>query len=244
MGLLNSMINQVGREIGRDIYRTAKNSFGSSKEIPTNIDLNGMVRSFTLSSYDKVTMKNITFLVNEVIFKANPRTFDWDDLLIDLDSLIDDLKVAFKSSEYLEDIEKLDQMVFSKYNTLKELHKNFVSDLIEDHKNKINSYESRKGYVTFFLSLFGLGAIYVEEGRNKSLAFYGSVLFILSILTSVNAYNTPTSLTATTGAVIVFLVFMFIPYLNSTLRARSQKKRNKENKDRLEMLEKYREDIE
>ena len=69
MSLVNAFINQIGREIGREVYRNAR--VRSSKLIPSlsytdfNKDFSNEIKSFELATYDKISVRNLINLIEK-----------------------------------------------------------------------------------------------------------------------------------------------------------------------------------
>lgn len=152
MGLVNSMVNQIGREIGKDIYR------GIKSESSDNYSLRSEISNFKLSPYDKVTIRNLANLV-EKSENIDSRGFnDWETCFLDLDEKIDFCKGHLESS-FLPKLEELDKINSANYAVAKVRHKIFVSKKIEDVKSEIKKHEDSNVLVPISLSFVGLNSI-------------------------------------------------------------------------------------
>lgn len=243
MGLVNSIINQVGREIGRDAYRTTRNSFNNTKNksVGNNFSLLHQIQNFKISPYDKVTFRNLTVLVDSVIGRTNPKSFDWEEILLSLDDLIDNIKEALKSSAFLDEIEKLDKKVFVEYEIFKQIHKSFVSELIKEHEGKVQTYENRNGWLSFFLTFLGLNAFYTADKEHKNfLGVFGIIWFLIGISLAIYQ-STRVELTAPhiIGVIFIGLFGMIPTLLISGFRGISHKFEYKDNKQKLNALKVY-----
>lgn len=165
MSFLNSVINQVGREVGRDLYNSAKSSIKSNKHIVSNTSILNNIKSFQVSPYDKVTLRNLNILYNN-IEQVNSNSFDWVECHIAFDELIESLEIDKK---YQNDIDILDKKNSDRYLLNKELHKTFVNKLIDDYQEKVNFYNNRNGFLTLFLTLIGVSALYTCKSKFKYL---------------------------------------------------------------------------
>jgi hypothetical protein len=68
MGIVNSFINQIGRETGRDVYRSIVSSSKTRIKVSSeesSISLLQDVKSFELMAKDEATLLKITNLVEK-----------------------------------------------------------------------------------------------------------------------------------------------------------------------------------
>lgn len=140
MSLVQSFINQIGREIGRDVYTSIKNN----KSVTTNYGSGAsttwdQLQNFKLSAYDKLTMNNLVNLV-ESVSELSPNNFDNLESFVILDEKIDFCKEHLdkKYSDKLEDLDKKNQENFREYLLL---HKIYIAKLHETIETKINNYK-------------------------------------------------------------------------------------------------------
>lgn len=244
MSLVNSMINQVGREMGRDAYRSVKNAMLSSKNknIVDNFSLLVQVKNFDVSPYEAVTMRNLNKLVDSVTTNINPRSFDWEDVFLELDNLIDSLKVSLKSSDHVGELEKLDNNVLVGYKISEQVHKNFINRLIEEHKTKIQEHESRNGLTSLLLTFVGMNAFYTAEKGNRTfLGVFGIIWFGLGLAAffALLFKSEPLTMPHLLGAIIAGLFCMLPTLILAGFRGISSKVDYKSNKEKLASLEKY-----
>lgn len=233
MSFLNSVINQVGREVGRDIYNGAKYSLKSNKSIVSNSSILNSIRRFQVSPYDKVTFRNIGILYNS-IEQINPRSFDWMECHVEFDELLDSLKI---DKQYQEGLDLLDKQNSVAYSVNKEHHKTFVNSLIEDYEGKVNFYNRRNGFLTFFLTLVGLNSLYTCK-ENKALSILGVIWMFLAYFTFF--INSEPSL----GLKIYSFLFIASPTLICSIyRAFDHRSTNRKNTDSLISLKEYKEKL-
>ena len=138
MGLVNGLINQVGREVGRDLYWSSRKALtnksirsGNSRRKPDietdsiNARLLQLVSSKKWSSTMrfKAMVEDIQETLDHVFEHVDARAFDWPEIYIELDRKIDELKLNCKEDEapILEDLDK----------------KNFVNLRITLESNKV-----------------------------------------------------------------------------------------------------------
>lgn len=177
------MINQIGREIGKDIYKGLKNSLTSTSSL--NYSFLSDLRNFKLSSYDKVTIKNLINLI-EKSEDINPRTFEeeWELCFIELDNKIDFCKEHL-DKQHLSKLEELDKLNSVNYAIAKERHKTFVKKQIENTTSEIENYDNSSRFMPVFLSFLGLNSFYYKTGWGI-WHILGMLLCIFIITTAIN----------------------------------------------------------
>lgn len=258
MSLVNAFINQIGREIGRDVYRNA--SIRSSKHIPTlsyadfNADFAAEINSFKLAAYDKVSVRNLINLI-EKSENVNPRSFNWQDCFVELDNKIDFCKEHL-DKENLEKLETLDNQNAMNFSVVKEQHKNYIAKTIENIKNEITNYESRNFTLGFLLSLFGLNPVYFKMNFGKIFGhlfgtIVGAICFYYGYITYIDPAmhhgNLPIEnevqieIVRNVGiAIIVIGAIFYLPVLISSIRRiLNAHKINTTNQETLSTLTKY-----
>lgn len=165
MSLVNSFINQIGRELGRDAYRSVVSSVsrGARKQQIVNSDepLYKQVINFELLANDEKTYKHLANLV-EKAEHTDPEDFEWQELFYEIDNKIDFCKVHL-AEEYLPQLEKLDQINAENYKWVRGKHLKYI-DTVISHFDTIESQLSQKNMaVAFLLTLIGLRASYLGE---------------------------------------------------------------------------------
>ena len=140
MGIVNAFINQIGRELGRDAYRSlASNSRGIQRK-KHNIEeeelILDQVINFQLSEDDQKTFRNLANLV-EKAEHTNYEDFEWNELFYELDNKIDFCK-ANLSPEYKVQLEKLDEINAKNYKFIKSKHYNYVDSVIKYFENMVS----------------------------------------------------------------------------------------------------------
>ncbi len=165
MSLVNSFINQIGRELGRDAYRSVVSgaSRGARKQQIVNSDepLYNQVINFELLANDEKTYKHLANLV-EKAENTDPEDFEWQELFYELDNKIDFCK-AHLAEEYLPQLEKLDQINAENYKWVKDKHLKYI-DTVISHFDTIETKLTQKNMgVAYLLTLVGLRASYLGE---------------------------------------------------------------------------------
>jgi hypothetical protein len=165
MSLVNSFINQIGRELGRDAYRSVVSgaSRGARKQQIVNSEepLYNQVINFELLANDEKTFKYLANLV-EKAENTDPEDFEWQELFYELDNKIDFCK-AHLSEEYLPQLEKLDQVNAENYKWIKGKHLKYI-DTVISHFDTIETKLSQKNIgVAYLLTFIGLRASYLGE---------------------------------------------------------------------------------
>ena len=165
MGIVNAFINQIGRELGRDAYRSlASNSRGIQRK-KHNIEekelILDQVINFQLSEDDQKTFRNLANLV-EKAEHTDYEDFEWNELFYELDNKIDFCK-ANLSPEYKVQLEKLDEINAKNYKFIKSKHYNYVDSVIKYFENMVSDLSKKKISLAVVLTLFGLRASYLGE---------------------------------------------------------------------------------
>jgi hypothetical protein len=165
MSLVNSFINQIGRELGRDAYRSVVSgaSRGARKQQIVNSDepLYNQVINFELLANDEKTYKHLANLV-EKAENTDPEDFEWQELFYELDNKIDFCK-AHLAEEYLPQLEKLDKINAENYKWIKDKHLKYI-DTVISHFDTIETKLNQKNMgVAYLLTFIGLRASYLGE---------------------------------------------------------------------------------
>jgi hypothetical protein len=194
MSLVNSFINQIGRELGRDAYRSVVSGAmrGARKQQIVNSDepLYNQVINFELLANDEKTYKHLANLV-EKAENTDPEDFEWQELFYEIDNKIDFCKAQL-SAAYLPQLDKLDQINAENYKWIKDKHLKYI-DTVISHFDAIDTKLSQKNMgVAYLLTLIGLRAIYLGEKLiytviNVLYIFLLGFTFFIGLIT----YNDP-----------------------------------------------------
>ncbi len=165
MSLVNSFINQIGRELGRDAYRSVVSSSGSIGRKQRIIELEGsildQVMNFELLASDDKTFRHLTNLV-EKAENTDPEDFEWNEVFHELDNKIDFCKVNL-SDEYQDQLEKLDELNASNYQLLKSKHVAYVDSVILHFENIATELSQKKPSIAAALTIVGARPSYMGE---------------------------------------------------------------------------------
>ena len=258
MSLVNAFINQIGREIGHDVYRNVRVS--ASKHIPKisftdfNEDFSAEIKRFELAAYDKVSLRNIINLI-EKSENINPRSFNWQDCYVELDNKIDFCKEHL-DKENLDKLEAFDNQNAMNFSVAKEQHKNYIVKTIENIKNEITNCESRNLALGFLLSLLGLNPVYFKMNFGKIFGhlfgtIVGAICFYYGYITYIDPTMHHGNLPIETEAqikimknvgialIVIGAIFYFPVLISSIKRIMNAQKINTNNQETLSTLTKY-----
>jgi hypothetical protein len=138
MGFLQSVTNQIGRELGRDIYHSVKKKASSLANITPTDDVKHKISTFKLAQYEKVTVRNLNELVDKVAELTPLSSYELE-LYFDLDEKIDFCKEAL-SDKFLVELEELDKRNLSNYKLALAEHKGWVQNRIDNLQKKVDNY--------------------------------------------------------------------------------------------------------
>jgi hypothetical protein len=180
MGLVNAFVNQLGREMGRDAYRSLGRGTGARRtmhiaEIPEE-DMLIQVRNFGLQEHPHQTLRELTNLV-ERSEHTDPEDFAWQELFLELDNKIDFCKDNLPS-EFHEQLERLDALNVQNFNQVKIKHLAYIDDVIAIYDSKIKN-ESLNSNLAMLCSLIGLRSFYMKEYRVTALLNIAFVLLLI-----------------------------------------------------------------
>ena len=179
MSLVNSMINQVGREIGRDLYWSARQSLSSSnggrKRSPRSsspISGNEAILQLVQQKKWASTMRLVPLAedIAETIAyldeHLDPRSFDWREAYMALDQKIDDLKLTCEESAAAT-LEDLDKKNYISYSIALERHKTWIQKEIDSLNQRSPASSSFK---IFLLSFVGLASPSLRRGPGNAIS--------------------------------------------------------------------------
>jgi hypothetical protein len=202
MSLVQSIFNQVGREIGRDLYKSAKslksgNSYSEYDELGSILK---EIQDFQLSSYDKTTIKKLANLV-ERSGEISSRNFIFDDIFIELDRKIDFAKKYVKE-EHKDTLEQLDKENNFNYTSHLYAHKLWIGRQVEEKEKKVSELKDVtlvdlplfliKGFWFVSFSILFAVLIYNSFTYWKLLSLFcwlPSFLFRVAKFSEINTFN-------------------------------------------------------
>jgi hypothetical protein len=184
MSLVNSFINQIGREMGRDAYRSFPS--GNRTRQPIHLQeeesLIAQVKAFELLEDHQATLRLLTNIV-EKAEHVNPEDFEWQELFCEIDNKIDfckdNLPVEFK-----DQLNRLDEVNAANYQNMMARHAAYVETVIQFYENKANELNAKGNAIVYLAAFFGLRAMYMKEYRVNALVnvLFVALLFIMSFL--------------------------------------------------------------
>ncbi len=165
MSLVNSFVNQIGRELGRDAYRSVMYSSAGLKRKPRIDELEApifdQVTNFELLESDEDTFRHLTNLV-EKAENTDDEDFEWNELFYELDNKIDFCK-ANLPSEFHEQLEKLDEINANNYQYVKSKHINYVDSVILHFESTASALSQKNLSIATILTVFGLRPSFMGE---------------------------------------------------------------------------------
>jgi hypothetical protein len=186
MSLVNSFINQIGRELGRDAYRSVLSPSASNKRkmqsAEAEMPIFDQVINFELLANDEKTFRCLANLV-EKAEHTDPEDFEWNELFFELDNKIAFCK-ANLSDEYRGQLEKLDEINAQNFKFIKSKHIIYIDSVILYFENKSAELSKKNMSVAAILTVFGLRPSYMGE---KFIYTLINILYI--ILLGVIGFN-------------------------------------------------------
>lgn len=180
MSLVNSFINQIGRELGRDVYRSVtaspKRNRNKLKIIDSQEPIYDQVINFELLADDVNTFRHLVNLV-EKAEHVDHKDFEWQNLFYQLDNKIDFCKDNL-SSDLLPQLNNLDEINAINCKKVKEKHVNYIETIIANYRVSITKYDRIKVTLAFLLSFFGLRPSYYGETYSKTIV---NILYLLTL---------------------------------------------------------------
>ena len=165
MSLVNSFINQIGRELGRDAYRSVMSpSAGSRRKqqvIDSEVPIFDQVINFELLASDEKTVRHLANLV-EKAENTDPEDFEWNELFYELDNKIDFCK-ANLPAEFHAQLDKLDEINANNYQYVKSKHVAYVDSVILHFENIAAHLAKKKPSIAAALIFVGLRPSYMGE---------------------------------------------------------------------------------
>ncbi|MBM3451579.1 MAG: DUF485 domain-containing protein [Bacteroidetes bacterium] len=185
MGLVNSFINQIGRELGRDAYRSvAVSSFRLNRQhqiVNSSESIYDQVINFELLTDDEKSFRHLSNLVEKAEY-TDPQNFEWQSLFYELDNKIDFCK-ANLSQNYQVQLEQLDKINATNYKKIKEEHLSYIDTVIAYLKETEVNLSKKNSFFAFLLILIGFRPSYFGEKLIYSIINV-LILFLLGIIFS------------------------------------------------------------
>lgn len=168
MGIINTFVNQIGRETARDVYRgtKTKRTSVSNQQVElsdTNDTLLLKVSSFKILVSEDETMRHLTNYIEEAE-NTTVDDFDWLDIFTELDNKIEFCKVEL-SERYQQKLQELDTQNQKTFSLKLAEHKQFISNyiaIVEEGLIKMPNYKI--GLASSFLCF---NPIYYKTGLSR-----------------------------------------------------------------------------
>ena len=192
MSLVNSFINQIGRELGRDAYSSVKSKKknNNSKIIDSNEPILFQVINFELLSNDELTYRHLVNLV-EKAENSDHQDFEWHEIFYELDNKIDFCKVHL-DEKFKTSLEELDQINASNYKNIKEKHISYIDTVILHFENIANNLSNKKISFAYLLTFIGLRAAYFNDKIIYTILKVFYVFFLVFIFfNGIFTYHNP-----------------------------------------------------
>ena len=176
MSFFNSLVNQVGREVGRDIYRTTKYNILSAynkikdSSSSSNYSILKEINNFEFSVYDKHSIRRFQNITDK-LKNINPESFDWDDVYEAYYDLLSRFESRIGDKADISDIRRDLPKLF---NIHKDIHVRYLKrialkfyDIRQENQNMVDKIKSKNKFVKFFMTLIGLNSLYADFGQQK-----------------------------------------------------------------------------
>jgi len=148
MSLINSFINQIGREMGRDVYNSLNGTtryanktdyYNTRKTLKE--ELESLIESFQISSQDKATISRLANIVDEAK-NFSGRNSDFFDIFKKIDEKIDYSKNFISKQEYKNIIVKLDETNYQIFQSVSMKHRYWLeNDVLPDCQIRKYNYK-------------------------------------------------------------------------------------------------------
>jgi hypothetical protein len=271
MSLVNSLINQIGREMGRDIYWTTRQSLTQSyksnasrksaesakrRDLPEQVNIELDSNQVILSEISKAQLASISSqslrcheiekLLGEMENSINPKSFNWREAYVSMDNVLDDLKFKVSKDE-LPEIEKFDRRNLAMFHISNNQHRRWVDLQIQQLKQSpYYGYSPLSTASLIGWSIVGLASIPLNRrGINRAAEFIAAMLWISAAIFVFNAKDFIGAERPIVIAVGFCALMMFLIILsgNFILRAERDSMVNFVN-SRVDALEQYSKELE
>jgi hypothetical protein len=180
MGIITAVVNQIGREAARDVYRGSKNnasrrsdSFISPSDFNTSFLLK--VRAFKKLASEEETLRNIVNYVEEAE-NTDVDNLDWLEIFTELDNKIEFCKVELSSSSQ-EKLMVIDDQNQKTFKQKLEGHKGYISENIA--AIEANVAQSPNYTLGILLTFLCCNPIYYKAGLARIVTTIIMVLILL-----------------------------------------------------------------
>jgi hypothetical protein len=266
MSLVNSLINQIGREMGRDIYWTARQSLTNSNrvagsrrtdnirkrsisnsDVMIELDANDVlvkeIAEAKLGSIANATLRRheIEKILEKIDSRINPKSFNWREAYVSMDNILDELKFKVDKNE-LAEIEKLDRRNLVMFNISNNQHLNWIDSQIQTLKQSPYYGLSPLSSINLIgWSVIGLASIPLKRnGLNRAAEFIAAVFWLSAAYFVLNAEKFEGLDRPVVLGVGFFALILFLLILSGNFIVRSERDAMVTYiNDRLRTLEQY-----
>lgn len=194
MSIVNSFINQIGRELGRDAYKSvvlgASRGRRQQQIVSTEEPVYNQVLNFELLANDEKTYHHLVNLV-EKAEHTDPEDFEWQELFYELDNKIDFCK-AHLHQEYQNQLDKLDELNANNFKTIKQKHLTYIDSVISHFSITEAKLSEKNMGVAYLLTLIGLRASYLGKHMIYTIINVLYLFFLgFTFYNGVNTYTNP-----------------------------------------------------
>jgi hypothetical protein len=177
MGLVQSFINQIGRDAARDVYRSGskklKTLVTNSSEGFTNQGILNEIKNFELYSTEDTTFLELSNLI-EKAEHSEVNNFDWEEIFLELDNKIEFCKESLEPT-YKAKLQALDEKNQVNFLNKKNQHLAVLHELLKNLKKANDSSINPMGSMVFVTAFLGITPIYFRQSAARI------VLYIITI---------------------------------------------------------------
>jgi len=180
MGIVNSFVNQIGREMGRDAYRGIKNPVKQERNqvnYHSTESLLEQIKNFELQENQETSMREINNLV-EKSENTDPEDFEWQQLFFEIDNKIEFCKENL-NQEFHPKLEILDQLNADNFQKVKKKHIEYIDRIILHLDTNVKQATQKSIPLAKLLAFVGLRAYYLDGKLTVSI--YNIILLFLFV---------------------------------------------------------------
>ena len=265
MSLVNSLINQIGREMGRDIYWTARQSLTQSSKprvtrnstsksharnqdyievaIDSNESLRNRITLLNLGSISNRSMRKfeIEKILDDMDTHLNPRSFNWREAYSEMDNKLDELKFQVDKDE-LPEIEQFDKRNYIMFSVSNNQHIKWIEGQVAELKKSPYYGLSYLGTLNLIgWSLVGLASLPLKrEGLNRGAEFFAAILWISAAIVVMNSKEFGIHEPIIVYGISIFAIFLFLLIISGNFILRNERDAKVEYiANRVKILEDY-----
>jgi hypothetical protein len=173
MGLVQSFINQIGREAARDVYRSGskklKTLVTNSSEGFTNQGILNEIKNFELYSTEDTTFLELSNLI-EKAEHSEVNNFDWEEIFLELDNKIEFCKESLEPT-YKAKLQALDEKNQVNFLNKKNQHLAVIQELLKNLQKVNDSSINPKGSMVFVTAFLGITPVYFRQSAARIVLY-------------------------------------------------------------------------